>query len=108
MTPQEMIDVIAAYRDGKPIEFTRFDSNGMPTGWLPISSPSFNFMANDYRVKPVALRPHWPAVLNVRSVGMTVSDMLFPDVDSAKTQFCTSSGLTVVRLATEYPPVMLP
>jgi len=108
MTPQEMIDVIAAYRDGKQIEAQPAGIFGDGVPWKLCGQPTFNFPEYNYRVKPPALRPHWPAVLNVRSVGMTVSDMLFPDVDSAKTQYCTSSGLTVIRLATEYPPVMLP
>ena len=105
MKPQEMIDVLQAHRDGEKIEFREA---GNLRRWDDCLVPLFDFAHFEYRVKPPALRPHWPAVLNVRSVGMTVSDMLFPDVDSAKTQYCTSSGLTVVRLATEYPPVMLP
>lgn len=97
MTPQEMIDVITAFRDGKPVE-----TNDGGSDWWPVLSPQFNFHRYNYRVKPPALRPHWPAL--VRSIIMqhTVTSALFASDAEA------SHILGFVRLATEYPPVMLP
>lgn len=47
MIPQEMIDVIAAYNDGKPIQYRL--KNGEK--WEDVQKPTFNFDRFDYRVK---------------------------------------------------------
>ena len=161
MTPQEMIDVIAAYRDGKQIE-RRPVGNVRSDAWIPVQTPEWNFVINDYRVKPVAamwqyyytndncttksaydenckcwwdegtgpcgaakyghrnmgltwrpanlpvtLRPHWPAICRSRSrTSFYVSDTVYADESVARDD--TGCGDAFVRLATEYPPVMLP
>ena len=158
MKPQEMIDVIQAYADGKSIE----TNDGGPD-WWPVLSPQFNFSRFTYRVKPaapamwqyyrrnyecfaldandddckcwwdegtgpaasarhddkshitwrpanlpapVALRPHWPAVvISSNPDGTTrysISALLFAKPED----LIGKDG--VLRLATEYPPVMLP
>ena len=47
MTHQEMIDVIAAHRDGKKIQV-----NGSGGIWADTDHPTWNFYSNEYRVKP--------------------------------------------------------
>lgn len=101
MTPQEMIDVITAFRDGKPVE-----TNDGGSDWWPVLSPQFNFHRYIYRVKPPALRPHWPALLTIGVDSHIITDRLYPSLEDAKTD--CASDVTGVRLVTEYPPVMLP
>lgn len=48
MTPQEMIDVIQAYKDGKQIESKSKDYNL----WAPADFPSWDFAVREYRIKP--------------------------------------------------------
>lgn len=101
MTPQEMIDVITAFRDGKPVE-----TNDGGLDWWPVLSPQFNFHRYSYRVKPPELRPHWPAVVVSSkpdgTIAYSVSNMLFAKPED----LIGKDG--ALRLATEYPPVMLP
>lgn len=156
MTPQEMIDVIQAYADGKEIE-RRSTGNARPKDWTPITTPAWNFASNDYRVKPpaamwqyyfmnvncttqseydknckcwwdegtgpcseaeyghynigltwrpanlpVTLRPHYPALIRSPMLSHSVTSVLFASEDDAR------HIIGFVRLATEYPPVMLP
>ena len=54
MTHDEMIEVIAAHRDGKQIQHrakNQFDHPWSDTASLPV----WNFMNNDYRIKPEPL-----------------------------------------------------
>lgn len=101
MTPQEMIDVITAFRDGKPVE-----TNDGGSDWWPVLSPHFNFHRYNYRVKPPALRPHWPAIIQYGASSYSITDRLYPAFEEADRD--TGPGFKVIRLATEYPPVMLP
>lgn len=52
MTIDEMIAVLQAYKEGKTIE-SKVKTTDI---WNPISYPVWNFMENDYRVKP---EPHY-------------------------------------------------
>ncbi len=105
MTPQEMIDVIQAHADGKQIEMRRQDES---SDWCWIAAPVWNFSLWDYRVKqPAALRPHWPVLAHDTQLDIyLVEDVLFPTVEEAREFY--PNRLRVIRLATEYPPVMLP
>jgi len=106
MTPQEMIDVIAAYRDGKQIQAQPAGICGDEVPWKTCRCPDFNFPEYNYRIKPAALRPHWPAiVMSSDPDGTTVysaSNLLFTKPE----ELIGKAG--ALRLATEYPPVMLP
>ena len=97
MTPQEMIAVIQAYADGKAIE----TNDGRPDWWA-VEVPVFNFHKFTYRVKPAALRPHWPAITRNPMGLYMVSSEVFSQDNQPK------HIIGFVRLATEYPPVMLP
>lgn len=97
MTPQEMIDVIQAYRDGKSVEYNNGDDI-----WIPIDMPTWNFNKFTYRVKPPELRPHYPALVKSPIMTHSVTGVLFGSEDEAR------GVIGFVRLATEYPPVMLP
>lgn len=58
--------------------------------------------------KQPALRPHWSALIRCRGVNPPVmGDTLFATEDEARAHY-TSMDVTTIRLATEYPPVMLP
>lgn len=100
MTPQEMISVIQAHADGKQIQMCRKGEDR----WLDCVPPSplFDFMNTNYRVKPPALRPHWPALVRSPIMSHSVTGVLFASDDEAR------DVIGFVRLATEYPPVMLP
>ena len=49
MTPQEMIDVIQAYKDGKQIEFKSREPNSK--NWETTNCPSWSFTTTMYRIK---------------------------------------------------------
>lgn len=59
--------------------------------WRPAKQPA-----------PVALRPHWPALQRTPWKTYVIGATLFAEARDA----CTTDGF--IRLATEYPPVMLP
>lgn len=106
MKPQEMIDVIQAYIDGKQIQMCEW----LKTDWndCKLLSPMFDFCHYEYRVKPAALRPHWPALLECRGIDyQVVGDTLFATEADAR-KYYNPPSVKVIRLATEYPPVMLP
>lgn len=46
MTPQKMIDVIQAYKDGKHIQVK------LGTGWTAVDYPSWDFHLLTYRIAP--------------------------------------------------------
>lgn len=98
MTHDDMIAVIQAYKDGKQIQ--RRTSNGE---WLDLENPMWYFNIGDYRVKPEEpkLVPHWPAIFE-NSHGTFITSRLYKDFSQAK-----KAGAEPLRLATEYPPIML-
>ena len=49
MSPQEMIDVIQAYKDGKQIEFKSREPNSK--NWETTNCPSWSFTTTMYRIK---------------------------------------------------------
>ena len=51
MTPQEMIDVIQAFQDGKQIEYKYHHAISI-TDWAEADSLCWNFKDRDYRIKP--------------------------------------------------------
>lgn len=53
MTEDEMIAVIKAYKEGKPIQVKHRGATGKgDNGWLDQPNPTWNFYTADYRVKP--------------------------------------------------------
>jgi len=48
MTPQEIIDVITAYNDGKQIEYRGILENT----WYPADKPKWNFISFTFRIAP--------------------------------------------------------
>lgn len=57
-TTAEMIAVMQAFEDGKPIEF----SSGPMTGWAPVSRPSWGWDHSDYRVAVTKPSVDWSHV----------------------------------------------
>lgn len=102
MTPQEMIDVIQAHADGKKLQWTNKRGNT----WLDCDEPTPQFAFNicDYRIKPPALRPHYPVPVLMLNGTYSISRELFTSDGISK----HTNIISFVRLATEYPPVMLP
>ena len=54
MTPEEMMDVLSAYRGGAKIEWTPLyvGDGGGPIQWEPTLTPRWDFATRAYRVKP--------------------------------------------------------
>lgn len=106
MTPQEMIYVIQAHTDGMKIECR--EVSGCNDGWHPVDTPLWDFCHFDYRVRPTppVLRPHWPAICRVGNSGAILTDALYADAINAACDINGNGGV-LIRLATEYPPVML-
>ena len=52
MTPQEMIDVIQAHKDGEQIQFLyNFEKPSSEDCWLDAKNPTWNFAVYNYRIK---------------------------------------------------------
>ena len=102
MTLTQQRDVIQAAIDGKNIE--KLPISGVDgTNWSSmVGDRLFDFARYDYRVKPPALRPHYPAITRDPIQRYMVSGELFPQ-DNLPVNI-----IGFIRLATEYPPVMLP
>lgn len=102
MTHEEMISVIKAHAEGKAIEVLIPGS----IDWHVTTNPSWNFSGCDYRIKtePLKLVPHWPAI-NKNEAGMRAftTDRLYSNEVDAKIDWKDR----FIRLATEYPPIML-
>ena len=97
MTPVQMIAVIQAHCNGKTIQFKEIDR----AAWCDCESPLFDFAHYDYRIAPPSVRrPHWPAICRLSNGAYVLSTCLYTGDEPAAIGF--------VRLATEYPPVMLP
>lgn len=97
-TTLEMIEIMQAFADGKEIEW-------YCGGWVKCEKPTWNWGKNDYRIaekKPV-LVPHWPAIIKSTTGCYVLTDHVFPNLDTAKSRF----NLSVIRLATEYPYILL-
>lgn len=52
MTTQEKIEVMKAYADGKKIQWRTIDSPQEWVEWTFSDEPSWNWVVNDYRIKP--------------------------------------------------------
>jgi hypothetical protein len=93
--------VSCAYTKGEKIEWRPLSIGVLP--WKPLAPESgLDFSNCEYRIKPVALRPHYPALVRDMMMRHSVSTILFASDAEA------SHIIGFVRLATEYPPVMLP
>lgn len=51
-TIEEKIEIYRAYLNGKQIQWKSKSSNSVAKDWEDITTPSFNYEACDYRVKP--------------------------------------------------------
>lgn len=51
-TIEEKIDIYRAYLNGKQIQWKSKSSNSVAKDWEDITTPSFNYEACDYQVKP--------------------------------------------------------
>jgi hypothetical protein len=60
-TPDEIIAVVTAFKEGKPIQNRNFDRIAKipTTGWCDNPTPHFNFEECEYRVKPAEPRIRW-------------------------------------------------
>jgi len=55
MSPQEMIDVIQAHKDGEQIQFLyKTEKPSSDNCWLDAKTPTWNFTSYNYRIKPKA------------------------------------------------------
>ncbi len=99
MTYDEMAAIIKAAIRGETIEY-RYKACA---DWHVAEKPQFDFINNEYRIKPAEpkLVPHWPALCGDGTY-VWVSGMVFPNLEAAK-----KYSRCVIRLATEYPPIML-
>jgi len=52
MTPQEIIDVVTAFRDGKKIQHKDKRDRSLNHNWRICDVPNWDFYNNDYRVAP--------------------------------------------------------
>lgn len=98
-TPEELF---AAFRNGDSVECWNGEAWDVWSGeWWDKDT---KFRITEKYVAPTRDHkvPHWPAVVRLKD-GTTLSDCLFASEDDAR-EMC---GEGVVRLATEYPPIML-
>lgn len=95
-------DVIVAWANGEQIQVNQVGE------WCDIPTPAFN-PYQEYRVKPkeVRLIPHWPAIIDLGPTAR-ITQSVYSSIEEAKRNVPRSTSLRMVRLATEYPPIMLP
>lgn len=107
MTHDEMIAVIRAHAEGESIEVLG-PSDG--THWQETYAPDWDFKRCRYRIaSKYQLRPHWPAVIYIKSQSRwIVTDQLYDSIEAARNGEASSVLTGEIRLLTEYPPVMLP
>ncbi len=107
MTLEQQRDIIQAAIDGSKIEFADIFTGK----WCSKHDldNGFDFQNFTYRIAPPALRQHWPAVIRYDNSGViAVTDRLYTSDDEARSDREGGPPVSVIRLATEYPPVMLP
>jgi len=86
MTEKEIIDVVTAFKDGKPIQVS---DRGL-RGWVDIRRPAWDFCNLDYRVKSEPPTPQeiW---VNTYSCGL--------GLDAYDTKYEADENATVSRIA---------
>lgn len=100
-------DIIVAWAAGETIqarensgqEWKDLSSNGV-LGW---------YDSMQYRVKPkeIKLIPHWPAIINSVPTAR-ITQNVYSSIEEAKQTLPPVLAQRVLRLATEYPPIILP
>jgi hypothetical protein len=97
--PQELFEALEM---GKIVEVRVPEEEADWFKWLGV-----NWDATfEYRIIEPELVPHWPAVIKEES-SYWISDTLFSSLEEAKERF-EDYGSRVVRLAKEYPAILLP
>lgn len=106
MPKHKHYDVIVAWANGEQIQWRDRgaleweDISSSPMGWHNLV---------EYRVKPkeIKLIPHWPAIINSGPTAR-ITQNVYSSIEEAKRTIHPEFGRQLLRLATEYPPIMLP
>jgi hypothetical protein len=97
--PQELFEALEM---GKIVEVRVPEEEDDWFRWL-----GFNWDATfEYRIREPELVPHWPAVIK-EEYSYWISDNLFASLEEAKERY-EDYGSKAIRLATEYPAILLP
>lgn len=100
MKTEQMVEVMQAHLAGKKVEIYNPDDDF----WEQIDNPAWNWCSFKYRIKKEEpkLVAHYPALIG-GSDGIYIADYIYPTFEAAKKMYSRA-----IRLATEYPPIMLP
>lgn len=99
MSPQEMIDVIQAHKDGKKIEFLRKTENLSSEGcWIIAKIPSWNFTMYNYRIVPEAPKTMHQYLLSSPSEQYIPTPRFYSSIENATRDYKDSLWTVIKRL----------
>jgi hypothetical protein len=99
MSPQEMIDVIQAHKDGKQIQFSF--KTGKPSSdnyWIDAKTPTWNFTSYNYRIKPKAPKTMHQYLLYTPSQQYVNTSWFYSSIEDAIKDYKNSLCIVVKRL----------
>jgi hypothetical protein len=99
MSPQEMIDVIQAHKNGKQIEFRfKTEKPSSDNYWLDAKTPTWNFATYDYRVVPKAPKTMHQYLLHAPSGQYVCTNRFYSSIEDIIEDYKDSNWTVVKRL----------
>jgi len=100
MSPEEMIDVIQAHKDGEQIQFLyKTEKPSSDNCWLDAKTPTWNFTSYNYRIKPKAPKTmHQYLLYNTKDNKYICTSALYSSMEDAIEDYKNSCWTIVKRL----------
>lgn len=100
MTPQEMIDVIQAHKDGKQIQFSfKTKKPSSDNYWIDAKTPTWNFTTCNYRIKPKAPKTmHQYLLCHIRNNTYICTTAFYSSMEDAIEDYKSNYWTVVKRL----------
>jgi hypothetical protein len=100
MSPQEMIDVIQAHKDGKQIQFSfKIEKPSSDNCWLDAKIPTWNFTTCNYRIKPKAPKTmHQYLLYSTKDNKYICTSVLYSSMEDAIEDYKSSYWTIIKRL----------
>ena len=99
MSPQEMIDVIQAHKDGEQIQFLhKTEKPSSDNCWIDAKTPTWNFTSYNYRIKPKAPKTMHQYLLYSPSQQYVNTNGFYSSIEDAIKDYKNSLCIVVKRL----------
>lgn len=99
MSPQEMIDVIQAHKDGEQIQFSfKTKKPSSDNYWIDAKTPTWNFATCNYRIKPKAPKTMHQYLLYTPSQQYVNTSGFYSSIENAIKDYKNSLCIVVKRL----------